>query len=230
MDRLQKAHRDLRFLLERGYPKASSLRFIGDHFQLRQEERDLLYRATFTRAQCHARRQKRIRLREFSSRRLVIDGHNVLITLESAIRKRPLVLADDGFIRDVSRIFRGFRPTDRTRQAWSLVQDLLKDYPPLFTTVILDAPMSRSKELAGRIRRWMQDGGLAGETLVENKPEGALLCQDGVKATADSVILDKAGEVFDLAGHIITKRMRLKPIVLLNHRAARRSFNPGHTK
>ncbi len=213
-DRLAPSYIDLKFLLERGYPKGNSLKFVGDHYQLRQEERDALYRAVFPKKVCEERKRKTVFLKDLRGRPIVIDGHNVLITLESALRSRPLVLADDGFVRDVSRVFRSFRPTERTRHAWKLIQALLKKYNPGAITVVLDAPLSKSGELAGRIRHWMVEAGLKGQVRTEKMPEAAIFRIPGIKATADSVVLDKADEIIDLAGHVIRRRLHIKPLVL----------------
>jgi hypothetical protein len=205
---LTPAARDLRFLLSRGYPRDSAIRFVGDHFQLHRGERDLLFRGVFTREQEKARKAKMIAVSALADARLVIDGHNVLITLESAIRGRPLLMANDGFVRDISRVFRRFRPTERTKTAWCMVERLLADYPPAHVAVILDAPLPKSGELAARINRWMKDAGIAGEAAAETRPETAILRLQGIKATADSIIIDRSRRVFDLAGHIIRRRMR----------------------
>ncbi|NDY41998.1 DUF434 domain-containing protein [Dissulfurirhabdus thermomarina] len=210
-DRWRPAARDLRWLLDRGYPRQPALAFVGNHFQLHQGERDLLYRGIFRRDQARARRARRVRLRDLAGRGLAIDGHNVLITLESALRGRPLLVADDGFVRDVSRVFRRFRPTDRTRAAWGLVGACLRDHPPAEVLVVLDAPLPRSGELAGRIRRWMREAGIPGEVRAVRRPEGVLAAFDGVAATADSVVLDRHPALLDLAGHIIRRRLRVRP-------------------
>ena len=213
-ERLVPSYKELKFLVERGYPKEGAIRFVGDHHQLRQEERDVLYRVVFPERVCKERRSRVVACKDLAGRPLVIDGYNVLITLESALRSRPLVLGDDGFVRDISRVFRSFRPTERTRDAWMLVQGVLGRYKPGDVTVVLDAPMSRSGELAGRIRYWMGKGGVRGRVSLEKIPEAAMIQIPGVKASADSVVLDRAGEVIDLAGIIIRRRLKVKPLAL----------------
>lgn len=209
---LRSAARDFRFLLGRGYPRKSALSFVGNHFQLHQGERDLLYRGVFTRKQSIVRRAKMVCVKEIKGEKLIIDGHNVLITLESAIKRRPLLLANDNFVRDISRIFRRFRPTDRTKAAWALVEGLLSDYPPYYVTVLLDAPLPKSGELAARIRQWMKYSKIKGDVTTAARPESSLLALEGIKASADSVIIDRSTKVFDLAGHIIRRRLHLKPM------------------
>ncbi|MEA1991703.1 MAG: DUF434 domain-containing protein [Thermodesulfobacteriota bacterium] len=213
-DLLRPAARDFRFLLSRGYPRKSALLFVGNHFQLHQGERDLLYRGVFTREQSMARCAKIVRVGAIKGERLIIDGHNVLITLESAIKRRPLLLADDNFVRDISRIFRRFRPTDRTKAAWTFVEGLLSDYQPCHVTVLLDAPLPKSGELAARIRQWMKHAKIKGDVTTATRPESSLLALEGIKASADSVIIDRSTRVFDLAGHIIRRRLHIKPMLI----------------
>lgn len=210
-DRLKPAARDFRYLLNRGYSRKSALLFIGNHFQLSQEERDLLYRGVFTKKQSMARCAKMVNVRAIKGEKLIIDGHNVLITLESAIKCGQLLLADDNFVRDISRIFRRFRPTDRTKTAWIHIERLLLDYRPADVTVLLDAPIPRSGELAARIRKWMKKAKIKGNVITVARPESSLLALEGIKASADSVIIDRSTKVFDLAGHIIRKRLHIKP-------------------
>ena len=213
-DLLRPAARDFRFLLSRGYPRKSALLFVGNHFQLHQEERDLLYRGVFTKEQSMARHAKMVRVKTIKGEKLIIDGHNVFITLESAIKSRPMLLADDNFVRDISRVFRRFRPTDRTKTAWALVEGLLSDYPPCHVTVLLDAPLPKSGELAARIRQWMKCAKIKGDVTTATRPESSLLALKGIKASADSVIIDRSARVFDLAGHIIRRRLHIKPILI----------------
>jgi hypothetical protein len=213
-DLLRPAARDFRFLLSRGYPRKSALLFVGNHFQLHQEERDLLYRGVFSKEQSMARYAKIVRAGTIKGEKLIIDGHNVFITLESAIKRRPMLLADDNFVRDISRIFSRFRPTDRTKTAWALVEGLLSDYPPCHVTVLLDAPLPKSGELAARIRQWMKYAKIKGDVTTATRPESSLLALEGIKASADSVIIDRSTRVFDLAGHIIRRRLHIKPIII----------------
>ncbi len=159
-----------------------------------------------------ARRTKMVRVGEIRKEKLVIDGHNILITLESALKGRPLLHADDNFVRDISRIFRSFRPTDLTKAAWGLVEKLLLDYPPCYVTVLLDAPIPKSGELAGRIRRWMEHAEIQGHALTTDRPESFLSTIEGITASADSIIIDRSARPFDLAGHIIRRRLHLKPM------------------
>ncbi len=208
------AAKDLRFLLGRGYPKESAVTFIGNHYQLRLIERDVIFRGVFTKAVALRHKKKCVHPAELTSARLIIDGYNCLITLESAMKGLPIFKADDGFVRDASRVFRGFRQTERTKSAWRLIEDMLLDYPPKKTIVLLDKPMSRSGDLAVRIRKWMKLSGLSGTCITVKGVERSMARLNGIKASADSVIIDNAQRVFDLSGHIIIRRLHVRPFRL----------------
>jgi len=214
LERCSKAAKDLRMLLERGYPKGSALRFVGDHHQLNTKERNILFRGVFTRDEIRRRRSKKVLVRELRERPLIIDGHNTLITLENAIQGRAFIVGEDGFVRDAERIFRRYRPSSLTRDAWTHVQKLLQQYPPPTITIILDQPLAFSGKLKAQLERWISQGGLRGQVRLSSTPESDMMALKGIHATADSVLLDRAEAVFDLAGHIILRRLRLRPLSL----------------
>ncbi len=208
---LKEAARDLRWIDARGYPRRSAIRFIGDHYQLSARERDILLRSAFPAATVKERRRRVVQACDLSKERVIIDGYNVTITIESALSGRLIILADDGFVRDVSRIFRSFMATEQTRVAWSHILRFLKEREPGMIEVVLDRPMSKSAELAARITRWMKECRIPGLCTLSSTGEKELAGQKGIKASADTVIIDHSDRVFDLAGHIIRRRLRIRP-------------------
>ncbi len=213
-ERYLPAAQEIRFLIRRGYPRDSALNFTANHHQLSKAERELLFRGVFGREKARARKKKKVLARRLKGEVLLVDGYNVIITLESGMSGRPLVLGDDGFVRDISRVFRGFRATELTKRAWREINSFLKAHRPCRTEVMLDAPMSRSGLLASRITRWLNGAGLEGEAVTVRSPERRMLASEGIKAGADSVVLDRADRVFDLAGHILRRRLGIRPIRL----------------
>ncbi len=146
---LQDAAADFRYLLARGYPRAAALALVGNRYGLHHTARQLLHRGVFAPLEAAARRAKLRLLQEAAGLPLGIDGHNVLITLECAIRKLPLVAADDGFIRDVGQVSRSFKPSRETDRVLALLLDYLAAQAwPAPVAVFYDAPLSLSGELA----------------------------------------------------------------------------------
>jgi hypothetical protein len=132
-----------------------------------------------------------------------MDGHNVLITLECALRGLPLVLADDGFIRDVAQLSRAFRVSRQTDLALGLLADYLKTQQTGPVTVLYDAPMSKSGELARRTREIFTARGLIPSVSAVPVPEQDLLVFPGAVATSDTHLIDAQDDLIDLAGEII---------------------------
>ena len=209
---LKKAAVDFRFLLSRGYPRGSALGFVGNHYQLSSLERNILFRAVFTRRVAAHRRSKLVKIGEITGQRLVIDGYNCIITLENALKGIPLVAADDGFVRDMGLVFRRFRQSERTKQAWGLISKVFSHYPPSSVYILLDAPYSGSGRLGATLNRWMAEAKIRGRATTAMRNEKAIGAMEGIKVSADSVIIDYSDRVFDLAGHIIRRLLKKRPM------------------
>lgn len=210
---LQEAAADFHYLLNRGYPRKMSLELIGNRHNLSFDQRHLLHRGVFSDSDAAARRKKKVQLQKLRNRKVAIDGHNVLITLEAALTVRPLILSNDGFIRDISGLSGNFKKTQVTDEAIQLIFDVLKKAKPFHVLFLFDAPISKSGLLASEVREHLTDYLIPGEALAIKVPEKILLGFMGIVATSDTVIIDRTKEVFDLAGQII--KTGIKPQSLL---------------
>lgn len=199
----KEAAADLRYLLARGYPRTASLALVGNRYRLDHTARQILHRGVFAPDAARARRAKLRLLREVAGQPLGIDGHNVLITLECALRRLPLVAADDGFIRDVGQVSRAFRASPETEEALLLLGDYLALQQAGPVRVFYDAPLSRSGELARHTRELWTARGLAMEAAAVPVPERELLAFSGPIASSDTHLIDAREEIIDLAGEII---------------------------
>ena len=194
---------ELRFLLERGYPRERSLRLVGDCRALSASEREVLRRGVVS-PQVAARRRARLRgLEDLSGQPVGLDGHNVLITLESALAGRILVRADDGVIRDIARAARGFRLSEATGQAVELVLSVLADRGAAEAHFFLDEPVSFSGRLAAIIRDGLAGRGLAGTAEAVPVPERQLKAFEGLVASSDGELIEACARPLDLAGLIL---------------------------
>lgn len=200
---LPEAARDCRYLLARGYPRAATLTLVGNRYQLTEAARQILQRGVFAPAVAAERRQKTIAVADLQGRSLAVDGHNVIITLECARRGVPLVAADDGFIRDIGRLSRAYRPSALTTAVLSHLAAYLAAHKVGPVSIYYDAPMSRSGELAALTRTICLAGGLNGEAQAVPVPEHKLLHAQGVIASSDTHLIDHCRQVVDLAGEMI---------------------------
>ena len=210
---LQQASKDFRYLLNRGYPRKTSLELVGNRYGLTFDERHLLHRGIFSDADSELRRKKIISIKTIQGKDLAIDGHNVLITLEAGLSGRPLVLADDGFIRDISGLSGSFKKTKTTEEAIQLIINLLRKTKPRQTLFLFDAPISNSGKLAQEVRSKLRRENLPGDAMAVKVPEKILIGFPGVNATSDTAIIDQSKEVVDIAGNTIRKRIGLKSLL-----------------
>jgi hypothetical protein len=211
---LPEAAADFRFLLARGYPRKAALALVGNRYHLEHTARQLLHRGVFAPEVAVARRARLRRLREVPGRPLALDGHNVLITLECAARRLPLVAADDGFIRDVGEISRAFRVSPATDRVLTLVAAFLADHAAGPVEVFYDAPLSLSGELARRTREIFASRGIAVQAQAVPVPERELTTFPGPIATSDTALIDAHATVVDLAGEIIRRHKEWRVIPL----------------
>lgn len=210
---LQKASEDFRYLLNRAYPRKAALELIGNRYQLTSEQRHLLHRGVFSDVDAKSRQKKKIVPRQIHGYDLVIDGYNVLITIEAGLSGRPLVLGDDSFMRDISGLSGNFQKTEMTVQALELLLNFLKRVKPRQTLFLLDSPISRSGELALEVRGRMQKENLPGDAMAVRVPEKILIGFPGTVATSDTAIIDRSHKVVDLAGSVLSKQKKLNSLI-----------------
>jgi hypothetical protein len=203
---IREAAADFRYLLARGYPRKEALALVGNRYNLSRTGRQILHRGVFPPPVAAARRARLRLLRDLAGQPLALDGHNVLITLECALRGVPLVAADDGFIRDVGLVSRAFKPSARTDRVLELLAGFLAAHQAGSLRVCYDAPLSLSGELARRTVEVFRSRGLQAEALALAVPEQELAAFPGPVATSDTALIDAHAPVVDLAGEIIRQQ------------------------
>jgi hypothetical protein len=204
---LPKASEDFRYLLNGGYPRKASLQLVGNRYHLSSDQRHLLHRGVFSDGDSESRRKRKLPIGRIRNKDLAIDGYNVIITIEACLSGRPLVLGDDGFVRDISGLSGNFKRTERTEEALQSILNVLKRVEPHKTLFLLDAPISHSGNLAQEVRDLFKKEGLLGDAEAVKVPEKILIGFPGVVATSDTAIIDQSEKVVDLAGHVIREHV-----------------------
>jgi len=205
---LWEAAEDLRLLLNRDYPKDASLQLVGNRYKLDHDGRHLLRRGVFPASIAEERRKKQVSMQDLKDKGLAIDGHNCIITLESALKGKAILLTDDNFIRDIAGVSGGYRETGETQEALEMIMDLLAKAGPAEARFLLDAPISGSGKLAARIREMMRERGIQGDASAVKVPERIMAEYEGIIASSDTAVIDQAEQVFDVAGHLIREKLR----------------------
>ncbi|KYC49427.1 MAG: hypothetical protein AMQ74_01427 [Candidatus Methanofastidiosum methylothiophilum] len=196
-----KASDDLYLLLNRGYPKTYALRFVCDHYCLKNEERYLLSRTVFSKSYIIKTKEKKVSLKDIKKSFLFIDGYNVIITTESVLMGKAFV-SMDGLLRDTRNVSKKHRITKETFESINLIMNLLEKYPPKNTQVLLDKMMSKSGKLAQIIRHEMEERNLKGGSEAVSSVDHELKNCNGIVATNDSAIISEISKFIDIPSKI----------------------------
>ncbi len=204
---LRKGAEDFRYLLGRGYPRGNSLELIGNRYSLTKDQRALLHRGVFSSVDAAKRKKKLLAIRGVEGTDVAVDGYNVLITVEAALLKKPLIVADDNFIRDIAGVSSAYKMAGVTHSAVDLITEILTHFNPERVVFLFDAPISKSGRLASYLADRLRAAGLACEARAVPVPEKILIGYHGIVATSDSAVIDGVDRVVDLAGHVVRKRI-----------------------
>jgi hypothetical protein len=202
-DNLVEAARDLRYLLSRGYNREGAARFVTDRHRVVLDERYILIRAVYDEAEAESRRKKLIKIDEIEGETISIDGYNLLITVESMLDNKLLIQCDDHITRDISGVFGKHKITAATIHALRMILKKLKEHHPKEVHFAYDKQVSKSGELASKTRTMMAEFELEGTATTTQKTDIATLRSGEVIVSSDSVVVQKAKRILDLAGELV---------------------------
>lgn len=206
---LKDASYDLRFLLNRGYRKKNALAFVANKYLLYLNERNYLTRSVFSSSKSAFRMDKIIDLSKIQGQFLLVDGYNVLITVESIFREDgdSIILCDDGIIRDLNAVFGKYKFNEITEKALNNILNLIKKYRPFKIKFFFDRQVSFSGKLANLTEEIIHRQGLNGEVILSKNVDYEIIKLAGAKkeivATSDSVIMDKVDRIVDIPFHLL---------------------------
>ena len=205
MRKLACAVRNLRYLLDQGYPRESAVNFVSNHYRLPLSERHLLARCVFSKREVAEHRRRAVGRGMLRGKRLGIDGYNVLITLESTLMGKQIVRCDDGYIRDLRAIFGKYRATPATIQAISTLVRAITKAKPKFVAIFFDKQVSRSGELAAELRRQLERAKLKGDASAVGGVDMKLRAFD-VAASSDRAVIERAKAVWDIPAELLKRK------------------------
>lgn len=206
IDVLREAKFDLKFLLERGYRKRTALKLVGDKYQLNKAERSILFRSVLPDQEAKAIRSKLLKPEQLRGKEVTVDGFNVLNTVEAMLRDEPLILCDDGVLRDISETHSKYKPTRLTEVAIREILDFMKEAGVSKATILYESQISRSGEVAGLTRHLLAQAGLEGDARTAKTIDSILIRSGGVIATSDSAILLRCRAFIDIPQSLARKR------------------------
>lgn len=222
---LRAAVRDLAWLLSHDYAINGALKLVGDRYQLNERQRLAVMRCTCSDQSLALRRTHEVSAENVRNQSLVLDGYNVLTTVEAALGGGVLLRGRDGCLRDMASMHGHYKRVAETAPALALIGHTLAALGVSDIRVLLDSPVSNSGRLKTMIRQlgeehhwwtappWTID--------LVHDPDPLLAMSREIVATADSVILDGtrnpqgAGSPawFNLAAHVVRTHVPTATVV-----------------
>ena len=202
---LRVATRELSWLLSRGYQPKSALKLVGDRHNLRERQRLAVVRAACSDASLARRRASLAGAGEVGGAALVVDGFNLVITLEAALAGGVLVRGRDGCVRDLSSVHGSYRGVEETERAVALAGEVLSGLGPHSALWLFDSPVSNSGRLAARVRDIAAARGWPWTVETEFNPDRSIAGSERVAVTSDSNVLDGVRRWLNL-GRLVVER------------------------
>ncbi|MBI2389388.1 MAG: DUF434 domain-containing protein [Deltaproteobacteria bacterium] len=193
---------EVEWLLGRGYPLASAVSFVGGRHQLDERQRRAIARSVAAAEVAATRRARALRPEYVAGRALVVDGFNVLVTVEVALGGGLALVGRDGALRDLAGMRGSHRVGDLTRRAIALVGARLGALAPASTSFLIDAPVSRSGELASVVRDAARGWPVAVEVELARDVDARVAAGE-IAASSDAIVLDRAARWIPLSRWIV---------------------------
>lgn len=201
--KLRRAVADLSWLLSRGYSAKASLKLVGDRHALRDRQRKALQRCAAGDEECEARRRTCLPVTALSGRAVVVDGYNVLLTVEAALSGGVLLIGRDGVMRDLAAMSGHYRRVAVTRQAVGLIATALGEAGCPRVRWLLDRPVSNSGRLRTLIEQQTAAERPVWEVELTDRTDRVLTASTEVVASADSAVIDRCRRWTNLARHVV---------------------------
>ena len=207
IDAIQATVADFSLLLGKGYADKSALKLVGDRYNLTHRQRLAVMRSACSKQQFQSRKSRQKDISRISGKRIVIDGYNLLITIEAALSKGIIILCQDACYRDLASIHGTYRKVAETVPAIELIADFLDSTGLTNVLWLLDKPVSNSGRLRALIANMAKDNAWQWTVELVMSPDALLIQTDEIVATSDSAILDSCKQWFNLAAEIITQKL-----------------------
>ncbi len=203
LPRIRQAVGEMSWLLSRNYSIKSSLKLVGDHHLLCERQRSALQKAACSDSQQEERLRKNQDVASISGNNILIDGFNLIITIEAALSGAPILLCRDGCLRDLSSVHGSYRSVEETEEAIMLAGRFLTAKKPASVKWLLDSPISNSGKLAHRITDIAIQNNWPWSVELVNSPDYLLSKSEDIVVTSDSAVLDNTRRWLNLADILV---------------------------
>ena len=212
---LRQATADLCWLLDREYPGASSLKLVGDRYDLRARQRIAVSRCSCADVVALRRRSHQAGPEDLRGRPLCLDGYNVLTTIEAALAGGVILAARDGAYRDMASMHGSYRKVAETVPALKLLGEVAAALGVSQCRWFLDRPVSNSGRLKAIMAEIAAAHGWPWQVELVADPDSLLAATQEIVATADSAILDRCQAWFNLARETVSRAIPAANVLVL---------------
>lgn len=203
------AAKDFSLLLSKGYTEVASLKLVGDHFKLSARQRTAVRRSSCTEDQKQSRQSKDVAPRHLAGKTVLMDGFNIIVTLESALSGAVLLKGQDTLIRDLGSVHGTYRHVRQTDLGLQEIASWFRQTEVSSLEIYLDSPVSNSGRLANRIREFAETEELDWKVETVPNPDKILAASSQIVATADAWILDECQNWTNIVSDILESKTDL---------------------
>jgi|SRR5215813_1726542 len=207
LGKLRLAVSELCWLLSRGYNMPSALKLVGDRHGLRERQRLAVRRSSCSDQDRQRRKDHCVFVEQLRNQPVIIDGFNLMITIEAALSRGPLLIGVDGCIRDLSSVHGSYRSVDETDRGICMVGEALQLLGVASVLWLLDRPVSNSGRLAAKIAGIALQQKWPWQVEVVFNPDSVIATSPAIAITSDSSVLDRVGRWADLKSYLLTHQI-----------------------
>ncbi len=204
---LRSALTDFSLLLTKEYADKSALKLVGDRFSLTERQRLAVMRSACSDQKLQSRKQNEVNINDITGQLIVIDGYNVLITVEAAMSSGVIFKGRDGCFRDLASIHGTYRKVTETIPAVELIGEFLREIGVVKALWLLDSPVSNSGRLKTLIGELAKKNNWNWDIELLLSPDYELVRTEEIIASSDSVVLDGCRKWVNLAKEIIKQKL-----------------------
>jgi hypothetical protein len=139
-----------------------------------------------------------------ANKTILIDGYNVLISVEAICKKQydSIIMCDDGVLRDLKAVFGKYKTSSSTITALNYIINILSLQNPEQIYFFYDSPVSKSGELANLTNSLIKTFEVNGVAQTNKNVDFELVKLSkeygGIIATSDGVVMDKVDKILDI--------------------------------
>jgi len=204
---LRTAVRELSWLLTREYSMKGAVKLVGDRHALTDRQRLALSRAACSDQSKAQRAGSQVEIEELEGADLIIDGFNLIITIEAALGGGVLFRCGDDCIRDLSSVHGSYRSVDETEVAVQLIGESLAALKAKSAGWLLDRPVSNSGRLAKLIRDCAAQNAWPWTVETSFNPDREIISSRRIVISSDGPLLDRANRWTNFNRYLIKKRL-----------------------